>query len=381
MFGIETLLFIGECVIFLLGDDIIMVHHVLVVPVDPVESQALLVSFYRQIIFCSRFIKSIDVGLILIGIRVESHHDAVIGCNRSMGMDKLSRLTLGTIHPDSIFLGSKTEGCKEQGSMAYWFFLLFFLCLFLLLLLLLLLLSILLFLLIVILLVLLFLGNRLGFMLCLFHRHAFSYKLLCHASNIGLNIAVLTRNFYLVVFVKRLGFFLFFHSLIFFILLEAFIDGFQIGIKCLIDIIVESMFFHQTYVGNMTHFYLIFFLIILEVEDIIVRHGESWYLSLDFGELLGNTLIGYFFHILRGILFQAIAVYIVKNLFFCHLTHEVIGSTYTAVIHYGVVVILIEDIITAILFGIGEGKTLLHRIALVIHLGLLKNLLVIALLL
>ena len=299
-----------------------------------------------------------------------------------MGMDKLSRLTLGTVHPNSIFLGSKTEGCKEQGSMVYWFFLLFFLCFLLLLLLLLLLLSILLFLLIVILLVLLFLGNRLGFLLCLFHRHAFSYKLLCHASNIGLNIAVLTRFIYLVVFIKRLGFFLvFFYSLVFLILLKAFIDGFQIGIKGLVDIIVESMLFHQTYIGNMTHFYLIFFLVILEVEDIIVRHGEGWYLSLDFGELLGNTLIGYFFHILRSILFQAIAVYIIKNLFFCHLTHEVIGSTYTAVIHYGVVVILIENIITAILFGIFEGVTLLQCITLVIHLGLLKNLLVIALLL
>ena len=44
-------------------------------------------------------------------------------------------------------------------------------------------------------------------------------------------------------------------------------------------------------------------------------------------------------------------------------------------------VILIENIITAILFGIFEGVTLFHRIALVIHLGLLKNLLVIALLL
>ena len=297
-------------------------------------------------------------------------------------MDKLSRLTLGTVHPDSIFLGSKTEGCKEQGSMAYWFFLLFFLCLFLFLLLLLLLLSILLFLLIVILLVLLFLGNRLGFLLCLFHRHAFSYKLLCHASNIGLNIAVLTRNFYPVVFVKRLGLFLvFFHSLVFLILLEAFIDGFQIGIKCLIDIIVESMFFHQTYIGNMTHFYLIFFLVILEVEDIIVRHGEGWYLSLDFGELLGNTLIGYFFHILRSILFQAIAVYVIKNFLFSHLAHEVIGSTNTTIIHYSIMVILIENIITAILFGIFEGVTLLQCITLVIHLGLLKNLLVIALLL
>ena len=131
----------------------------------------------------------------------------------------------------------------------------------------------------------------------------------------------------------------------------------------------------------MTHFYLIFFLVILEVEDIIVRHGEGWYLSLDFGELLGNTLIGYFFHILRSILFQAIAVYIIKNLFFCHLTHEVIGSTYTAVIHYGVVVILIENIITAILFGIFEGVALLHRISLVINLGKLENLLIIALLL
>ena len=285
-------------------------------------------------------------------------------------MDKLSRLTLGTVHPDSIFLGSKTEGCKEQGSMAYWLFLLFFLCLLLLLLLLSFLLGILLLLFIVILLVLLFLGNRLGFLLCLFHRHAFSCKLLCHASNIGLNIAVLTRYIYLVVFIKRLGFFLvFFYSLVFLILLKAFIDGFQIGIKGLIDIIVESMFFHQTYIGNMTHFYLIFFLVILEVEDIIVRHGESRYLSLDFGELLGNTLIGYFFHILRSILFQAIAVYIIKNLFFCHLTHEVIGSTYTAVIHYGVVVILIENIITAILFGIFEGVALLQCIALVIHLG------------
>ena len=297
-------------------------------------------------------------------------------------MDKLCRLTLGTVHPDSIFLGRKTEGCKEQGSMAYWLFLLFFLCLLLLLLLLSFLLGILLLLFIVILLVLLFLGNGLGFLFCLLHRHTFSCKLICQTCNISLDIAVFTRNIYLVVFIKRLGFFLvFFHSLVFLIFLEAFIDGFQIGIKGLVDIIVESMFFHQTYIGNMTHFYLIFLLIILKVEDIIVRHGESRYLSLDFGELLGNTLIGYFFHILRSILFQAIAVYIIKNLFFFHLTHEVIGSTYTAVIHYGVVVILIENIITTILFGILEGVTLLHRIALVIHLGLLKNLLVIALLL
>ena len=218
-------------------------------------------------------------------------------------MDKLSRLTLGTVHPDSIFLGSKTEGCKEQGSMVYWLFLLFFLCLFHLLLLLLFLLGILLFLLIVILLVLLFLGNRLGFLLCLFHRHAFSCKLICQTCNISFDIAVFTRNFYLVVFIKRLGFFLvFFYSLVFLIFLEAFIDGFQIGIKGLVDIIIESMLFHQTYIGNMPHFYLIFLLIILEVEDIIVRHGEGWYLSLDLGELLGNTLIGYLFHILRGIL-------------------------------------------------------------------------------
>ena len=77
------------------------------------ESQTLLVPFYRQIIFCSRFIESIDVGLILVGIRVEGHHDAVIGSNRGMGMDKLSRLTLGTVHPDTIFLGSKTEGSNE----------------------------------------------------------------------------------------------------------------------------------------------------------------------------------------------------------------------------------------------------------------------------
>ena len=200
-----------------------------------------------------------------------------------MGMDKLSRLTLGTVHPDSIFLGRKTEGCKEQGCMVYWLFLLFFLCLLLLLLLLSFLLGILLLLFIVILLVLLFLGNGLGFLFCLFHRHTFSCKLICQTCNISFDIAVFTRNFYLVVFVQRLGFFLvFFHSLVFLILLEAFMDGFQIGIKCLIDIIVESMFFHQTYIGYVTHFYLIFLLIILEVEDIIVRHGEGWYLSLDF---------------------------------------------------------------------------------------------------
>ena len=266
--------------------------------------------------------------------------------------------------------------------MVYWFFLLFFLCLFLLLLLLLLLLSILLFLFIVMLLVLLFLDNRLGFLLCLFHRHAFSYKLFCHASNIGLNITVLTRNFYLVVFVKRLGFFLvFFYSLVFLILLKAFIDGFQIGIKCLIDIIVESMFFHQTDIGNVSHFYLVFLLIILDVEDIIVRHSESWYLSLNLRELLGNTLIGYFFHILRGILFQAIAVYVIKNFLFSHLAHEFIGSSITIIINHCIMIILIEDIIIAILFGIFESLTLLQCITLVIHLGLLKNLLVIALLL
>ena len=108
MFGIERLLVIRKFVKLLAGDDFVLIHGVLIPPTSPMELHAFLVLLYRHVVLLGRIIICIDIRHILVGIRIEVHHNVVVGRDRGVGVDELCITFLGFVHPNSlILLGSR----------------------------------------------------------------------------------------------------------------------------------------------------------------------------------------------------------------------------------------------------------------------------------